>query len=102
MAGEWCDRTMIPESYELFISPAACGRHGALGAVQHGIKDRLSYYFVDEKISLRVRCGGDDGGGETAWCLVPRGKKPRVLILFVTCIDDLIGTDNDAVAWESR
>ena len=40
---------MIPESYELFVSPAACGRHGALGAVQHGIRDRLSYYFVEEK-----------------------------------------------------
>ena len=92
---------MIPESYELFISPAACGRHGALGAVQHGIKDRLSYYFVDEKDIIE---GYDaavmDAAGKLLACLETRGKKPRVLILFVTCIDDLIGTDNDAVAWE--
>lgn len=92
---------MIPESYELFISPAACGRHGALGAVQHGIKDRLSYYFVDEKDIIE----GYDAAviraaGELLARLEARGKKPRVLILFVTCIDDLIGTDNDAVAEE--
>lgn len=92
---------MIPESYELFISPAACGRHGALGAVQHGIKDRLSYYFVDEKDIIE---GYDaavmDAAGQLLERLEARGKKPRVLILFVTCIDDLIGTDNDAVAEE--
>lgn len=92
---------MIPESYELFISPAACGRHGALGAVQHGIKDRLSYYFVDEKDIIE---GYDaavmDAARQLLARLDTRGKKPRVLILFVTCIDDLIGTDNDAVAEE--
>ena len=92
---------MIPESYELFISPAACGRHGALGAVQHGIKDRLSYYFVDEKDIIEGYDGAVmDAAGQLLARLKARGKQPRVLILFVTCIDDLIGTDNDAVAEE--
>ena len=92
---------MIPESYELFISPAACGRHGALGAVQHGIKDRLSYYFVDEKDIIEgYDAAAMDAAGRLLERLEARGKKPRVLILFVTCMDDLIGTDNDAVAEE--
>ena len=45
---------MIPESYELFISPAACGRHGALGAVQ--ARDRWTgcpTILWMKKISLR-------------------------------------------------
>ena len=92
---------MIPESYELFVSPAACGRHGALGAVQHGIRDRLSYYFVEEKDIIE---GYDaaviDAADQLLARLKARGKRPRVLIVFVTCIDDLIGMDNAAVAEE--
>lgn len=91
----------IPDSYELFISPAACGRHGALGALIHGIKERLSYYYVDEKDVVR---GYDslivDAVKELLERLAEREIFPRVITLFVTCIDDLIGTDTAAVAQE--
>ena len=92
---------MIPESYELFISPAACGRHGSLGAIRHGIKDRLSYYFVDEK---DIIAGYDQmivrAAGQLLERLAGHGIHPRAVILFVTCMDDLIGTDHEAVAEE--
>ncbi len=39
---------LVPESYQLFVCPFACGRHGALGAIGHGLKDRLSYLYIDE------------------------------------------------------
>ena len=39
---------LIPESYQLFVCPSACGRHGALGAVKQGNKKRLSYLYIDE------------------------------------------------------
>ena len=39
---------LVPESYQLFVCPSACGRHGALGAIEHGNKERLSYLYIDE------------------------------------------------------
>ena len=39
---------LIPESYLLFVSPFACGRHGALGGVLNGIKDKASFLYIDE------------------------------------------------------
>ena len=36
---------LIPESYFIFVSPSACGRHGALGARMEGRKNRVSYCF---------------------------------------------------------
>ena len=92
---------MIPESYELFVSPAACGRHGSLGAIQHGIKEKISYYFVDEK---DIIAGYDQAmiraAGQLLERLAARGVHPKVIVMIVTCIDDLIGTDHEAVAKE--
>ena len=84
---------LIPESHMLFVAPFACGRHGALGGEINGIKDRISYLYIDE---------GDiiSGGYED---LIPDAvnelfgfleKRPKVLVLFVTCLDDLLGTDH--------
>ena len=39
---------LVPESYQLFVCPFACGRHGAIGAIKQGLKDRLSYLYIDE------------------------------------------------------
>ena len=87
---------LVPESHQLFVSPFACGRHGALGGAINGIKDRVSYVYIDE---------GDivSGGYEE---LIPKavdelfeflGKRPKVLLLFVSCLDDLLGTDHEAL-----
>ena len=32
---------LLPESVQLFVCPSACGRHGAIGAMHQGLKDRL-------------------------------------------------------------
>ena len=86
---------LAPESYQLFVCPFACGRHGALGAIKQGLKDRLSYCYIDQS---DIISGYDD--------LIPQAvdelleqldKRPRVLFVLVSCLDDLIGTDCDAV-----
>ena len=46
---------LIPESYLLFVSPFACGRHGALGGVLNGIKDKASFLYIDEADIVLVR-----------------------------------------------
>ncbi len=84
---------LVPESHQLFISPFACGRHGALGGAVNGIKEKVSYVYIDESDIV-------SGGYED---LIPEAvdelfefmdKRPRVLLLFVSCLDDLLGTDH--------
>lgn len=87
---------MLPESHQLFVCPAACGRHGALGAYQQNQKERLSYLYVDQS---DIVDGYDDliiqACGELLEAL---DTKPKVLLIVVSCIDDFLGTDHEAVA----
>ena len=87
---------MVPESYQLFVCPSACGRHAAIGAMQHGLKDRLSFLYVDQS---DIIAGYDsliaDAVDELFRALSP--WKPRVMLIFVSCLDDMIGTDHEAL-----
>lgn len=90
---------LVPESYQLFVSPAACGRHGALAARMEDRKSRVSYLFLSEEDI--VSGGYEDSIIKSAEKLLAhlkrRGKMPKVLMIFVSCIDDLLGTDHDAL-----
>lgn len=89
---------LAPESYQLFICPFACGRHGALGALKQGLKDRISYYYVDQSDIIN---GYDDlilNAVEELLRVLK--KRPRAMFVFVSCLDDLIGTDCDAAEAE--
>ena len=86
---------LLPESVQLFVCPSACGRHGAIGAMRQGLKDRLFYLYVDQK---DIVDGYDD--------LIPHAveevlavlkKRPRAFYIFVSCLDDLLGTDHEAL-----
>jgi nitrogenase molybdenum-iron protein alpha/beta subunit len=87
---------LVPESYQLFVCPSACGRHAAIGAMQHGLKDRLSFLYVDQS---DIIAGYDslieEAADELLEALAPR--KPKVMLVFVSCLDDLIGTDHEAL-----
>ena len=86
---------LIPESHQLFVCPSACGRHGALGAIQQGFKNRLSYLYLEES---DIISGYDNAMCEAVGELLERlPKRPKVIVVFVSCLDDLIGTDCDAV-----
>lgn len=87
---------LLPESHQLFVCPSACGRHGALGGIMNGIKDRIHYLYIDESDIV-------SGNYEA---LVPEAvtelfefmeKRPRALLIFVSCLDDLLGTDHESL-----
>ena len=86
---------LIPESHLLFICPSACFRHGSLGAVQHGYKDKTSYLYITP---ADVIAGYDAVIEEGAEELLERDPDIKVLFLFAACIDDFIGTDMEAIA----
>lgn len=87
---------LIPESYQLFVAPFACGRHGALGGILNGVKERISYLYIDEAdiVSGHYENLIPDAVDEL-FASIP--KKPKVLAIFVSCLDDLLGTDHVAL-----
>ena len=89
----------VPDSFQIFFSPPACGRHGAISSVLHRYRNRLAYYFLEEK---DVVSGGYEKQIFDAVDLVLKRlkKKPRAMLLFVTCIDDLMGTDLEELTLE--
>ena len=95
---------LLPESYHLFVSPAGCGRHGALGAYQDGRKNRVSYLFLKE--ADIVSGGYEDiiikACGKLLHHLEKCGRLPKVLGIFVSCIDDLLATDHEALLQELK
>lgn len=88
---------LVPESVELFVCPFACGRHGSISAVKQNLKHRLFYLYVEQADIIN---GYDD-------LIVPAveelletlEERPKVVLIFVSCLDDLIGTDHEAL-WE--
>lgn len=86
----------MPESYMLFVAPFACGRHGALGGILHNVKNQVSYLYIDESdiVSGNYEHLVPDAVDEL-FAALP--KKPRVLMIFVSCLDDLLGTDHEAL-----
>lgn len=90
---------LLPESYMLFYTPAACGRHSSLGALTNGIKDKVSYLFLDEEeivsgsYEKQIPIAVDE-------LLEFLDNKPRCLLLFGGCIDDFLGTDYSALKAE--
>lgn len=86
---------LIPESVELFVCPFACGRHGSISAVKQNLKHRLSYLYVNQADIIN---GYDDliipAVGELLETLP---KRPKVVLIFVSCLDDLLGTDHEAL-----
>ena len=89
---------LAPESVQLFVCPSACGRHGAIGAMAQGLKDRLFYLYVTQSDIV----DGYDGLIPDAVEHVLDAAKPRpkVFFVFVSCLDDLVGTDHEALLEE--
>jgi hypothetical protein len=86
---------LVPEVYLLFVCPAACGRHGAIAAIEQGYRKRIGYLCInDNEIVLGdYEAEIEKGVRELLARVKPR---PRALIIFVSCIDDLLGTDHTA------
>lgn len=86
---------LVPESYQLFVGSPACMRHIKLSCMSLGTGDRVSCLFPEESdvVSGSYETLIFDGACDLLTHLV---KKPKVLMIFVTCMDDLLGTDHEA------
>ena len=85
----------VPGSVMLIVSPGCCGRNTSAISRMPGYEDRFFYLTMDEtdlvtgrhlkKIPKAVAelCRGLEG----------QGKRPKVVMICITCVDALLGTD---------
>lgn len=91
----------IPESHALYLCPNACGRRQGIRALCNGIADHVSFLRFDEAdvVSGDYERQVGDAVEELLDVLRPR---PRVVLLYVNCIDDFLGTDEESLLDELR
>ena len=90
---------LVPELYMLFVTPSACGRHGAIAAIEHGCKDRVGYLCIEDH---EIVLGNYEDEIRSAMpALMAKIKPaPKAFSIVVSCIDDLLGTDYDQMLEE--
>ena len=83
----------IPESHAVFFCPASCARIIALNARKNGIGSRLSVYGLreDEIVMNDYR---EAVTGNVTELLERLPARPKVVIIFTSCIDSLLATDH--------
>ena len=89
----------IPESHTLYLCPGSCGRRQGIRALKNGEADHASFLtFSQADIALGDYIGMvHDAVDEVLDAIEPT---PRVITLYVNCIDDFIGTDGAALVEE--
>ena len=91
----------VPESHSLHICPPACGRRIGIRAIRSGGKREVSFLSLTQ---ADVSTGGYTGLVEQAVeelmeLLTP---SPRAFQLYVNCIDNFLGTDEEALVASLR
>jgi hypothetical protein len=89
-------RVHIPESHRLHVAPSACGRRFSIMAYRDNNKQNLSHLFISED-DVVSGCYEDLIPDAVEELLNTLEIRPRVIMIDVTCIDDLLGTDHDAL-----
>ncbi|GHV55790.1 hypothetical protein AGMMS49579_19410 [Spirochaetia bacterium] len=86
---------MLPETQLLFVCPEACGRHGAIASIEQGYRSKITYLCIDEH---EIILGGYDAEIERAVddIMVKVKPRPKAILLFLPCIDDLLAGDHSA------
>ena len=85
---------LVPEILVLFVIPIGCGRHGGVAALQTGDSRMVRYLLVEE---AEIVVGSYLEKVEQAVDHLIQEEKPAGMILFSTCIDDLLGADFDSL-----
>lgn len=86
----------IPETFTLHVAPSACGRRMCIGTYRHGTWKYRAHLYISEE-DLVMNSYDDliaDAVGEMLQKVKPR---PRGIVIALTCIDDLLGNDHEAL-----
>ncbi|MBR0086734.1 MAG: hypothetical protein IJL98_03230 [Lachnospiraceae bacterium] len=83
----------IPESRILFVCPVSCARIICLNAIKYDYKDRIDVLALTED---DIVSGNYEEKTIEAACevLEQHSPRPKALILYVSCIDAMLGNDH--------
>ena len=90
----------VPESVMLIVAPGCCGRNTSLISSMPEYKNRFFYLEMSEPdlVTGRHLNKIPDAIKEVLTFLKDAGKKvPKVVMICITCVDALLGTDMDRV-----
>ena len=89
----------VPESVMLIISPGCCGRNTSAISRMPGYEDRFFYLTMNETdlVTGRHLKKIPKAVAEICRGLEIRGKRPRAVMLCITCVDALLGTDMERI-----
>ena len=90
----------VPESVMLIVAPGCCGRNTSLISSMPEYKNRFFYLEMSEPdlVTGRHLNKIPDAIKEVLEFLRDNGKKiPKVVMICITCVDALLGTDMDRV-----
>jgi nitrogenase molybdenum-cofactor synthesis protein NifE len=87
---------VMPESVMLMVSPGCCGRNSTLLSRVSGYADRMFYLNMDEADLVTSRHMKLITDAVREIVEVPE-KRPKVVLLCVTCVDALLGSDIEGV-----
>lgn len=82
----------IPGSVMLLVSPGCCGRNTAALSAENGCADRFFYLLMDETDIVTGRHLSKIPAAVKEVC-ESCDKKPSVVMICITCVDALLGTD---------
>lgn len=87
----------IPESVMLLIAPGCCGRNSTILSRVSGYSERMFYLLMDETDLVTGRHLTKIPQAVREIVEVPE-VRPKVVVLCITCVDALLGTDLVRVA----
>ncbi len=82
----------IPESVMLLVSPGCCGRNSTILSRVSGYSERMFYLLMDETDLVTGRHLKKIPQAVREIIEVPE-KRPKVVVICITCVDALLGTD---------
>ena len=85
----------IPGSVMLLVAPGCCGRNTSLVSEMPAYRDRFFYLNMDETdiVTGRHLRKIPQAVGEIVSFLTDLGKPPELVMICITCVDALLGTD---------
>jgi len=92
---------LIPESVLLMVSPACCGRHATVAGLETGFGDRICYLQMNERELVTGKHLQKISQAVTEICEA-FDPRPKAVIVCVTCVDGLLGTDLERVCRQAR
>ena len=89
----------VPGSVMLIVSPGCCGRNTSAISRMPGYEDRFFYLTMDETDLVTGRHLKKIPRAVAELCrgLEQQGRRPRVVMICITCVDALLGTDMERI-----